>query len=379
LQSSNPPALEYDEESRRPPAAGAAKAAVSTAPTARFAAFAEAARESGFELFGVAPALPLEAFSFYGDWAEAGMAGPMGYLTDHRAALRHDPRLLLPSARSVLCLGKLYKTKDVSPAPGRGRISSYAWGTADYHDLVRRGLERLAALLTARWGEFEYRILVDTAPLLERAYARAAGLGWIGKNTCLINEPAGSWFFLGEILVSVEIPPATPPPERCGTCRRCIDACPTAALLPGPGAPGPDWQLDARLCISTLTIEQRGPIDENLRPLMADHLFGCDICQDVCPWNHRAPHSLEPGLQPANAAPALDDLAAMTREDFRTRFRQTPIWRAKYQGLLRNVAVAMGNSHNPAHRPGLERLAQNGDPNVEEHARWALRQLEEQP
>lgn len=352
---------------------------MSIAPTARAAAFAEAARECGFELSGIAPALPLDAFDFYREWAAAGMAGSMGYLTDHRAALRHDPRHLLPSARSVLCVGKLYKTQEITPAPGHGRISNYAWGTADYHDLVRHGLERLAALLLDRWGPFEYRICVDTAPLLERAYARAAGLGWIGKNTCLINEPAGSWFFLGEILVSVEIPPATPPPDRCGTCRRCIDACPTAALVPGPGAPGPAWQLDARLCISTLTIEQRGPIDENLRPLMADHLFGCDICQDVCPWNHRAPVSLEPGFQPANAAPALDELAAMTPEDFRARFRHTPVWRAKHEGLLRNAAVAMGNSRNPARRPALERLAETAGPNVEEHARWALRQLEQQP
>lgn len=379
MRSRNAPSLEYHEKSRPSPAADAAERPVPTAPTARADDIAQAARECGFELWGIAPALPLDDFSFYHDWAASGMAGPMGYLTDHRAALRQDPRHLLPSARSVLCVGKLYKTQEITPGPGHGRISSYAWGTEDYHDVLRRGLERMAALLKARWGEFEHRVCVDTAPLLERAYARAAGLGWIGKNTCLINEPAGSWFFLGELLVSVEIHPATPPPGRCGTCRRCIDACPTTALVPGPGAPGPDWQLDARLCISTLTIEQRGPIEEELRPLMGEHLFGCDICQDVCPWNRRAPVSLEPGFQPANAAPGLDELAAMTAEEFRARFRHTPVWRAKYQGLLRNVAVALGNARNPSCRPALERLAENGDAAVAEHARWALRQLEEQP
>jgi epoxyqueuosine reductase len=340
---------------------------------------AEAAREGGFELWGVAPALPLAEYAFYRQWTEAGMAGPMTYLTDHRGALRQSPHQLLPSARSVICVGKLYKTKDIDPPPGCGRISRYAWGAEDYHDLLLRGLERMLARLESRWGPFESRICADTAPLLERACARAAGLGWIGKNTCLINEPAGSWFFLGEALVSVELAPGTPPPDRCGSCRRCIDACPTQALVPGPGAPGPAWQLDARLCISTLTIEQRGPIQEELRPAMGAHLFGCDICQDVCPWNRRAPSTLEHGFWPVHAAPDLEELAAMTPEDFRDRFRRTPVWRARYQGFLRNAAVALGNSASPAARPALERLAACGDPVIEDHARWSLRRLELQP
>ncbi len=337
--------------------------------------FGVAARACGFELWGVARALPLAAYSFYKDWVGEGMAGPMGYLTDHRAGVRGDPRKLLETAKSVLCLGKLYNTKDMPTDSGRGRVSNYAWGSGDYHDVLRRDLELLVDLLHAAWGEFDARVCVDTAPLLERSYAREAGLGWIGRNTCLINEPLGSWFFLGEVLVSVELPAGAPPPDRCGTCRRCIDACPTAALVPGPGTPGPDWQLDARLCISTLTIEQRGPIEEDLRPAMGAHLFGCDICQEVCPWNRRAPSALDPEFQPLNAGLDLEELAGMTPDEFRARFRRTPVWRAKYQGMLRNVAVAMGNSGEARFRPALEKLAVNGDEVVEEHARWALARL----
>jgi epoxyqueuosine reductase len=341
------------------------------------AGFVREAHLAGFELAGIAPALPLEAFSFYQQWLSEGMAGSMGYLAGQHGAARRDPRRLLNSARSVLCVGNLYKTKDLPVPPGRGRISSYAWGTADYHDVVRAGLESLARRLTGLWGPFEYRICVDTAPLLERAYARAAGLGWIGKNTCLIHEPLGSWFFLGEMLVSLDLAPGSPPPDRCGTCRRCIDACPTQALVPGPGSPGPAWQLDARLCISTLTIEERGPVPEEKRAGTGTHLFGCDICQEVCPWNRRAPSSLEPGFQPAHAFPDLDEVAALTPEEFRARFRRTPVWRAKYRGLMRNAAIAMGNTRDPRHRASLEQLAGCGDALVEEHARWALERIEE--
>jgi epoxyqueuosine reductase len=419
--------------------------------------FVELAHACGFALAGVAPARPIEEFSFYRQWVAEGLAGPMGYLTDHRAAVRSDPRQLLASARSILCLGLLYNTavspgarpasehtdldaarakvaaRDVGqasacaglqprkvrrrpaeaglqpkvfPTPGpplssssldhrapaaplgsggidtpnscTGCVSRYAWGSGDYHEVLRNALEALAARLRAIWGEFEYRVCVDTAPLLERAYARAAGLGWIGRNTCLINEPLGSWFFLGEILISLALPAGSPPPDRCGTCTRCIDACPTQALIPAAGATGPEWQLDARLCISTLTIEQKGATSEATRAGTGQHLFGCDICQEVCPWNGHSPVTNEPAFQPLNAHLDLAEMATLTREQFRSQFRTTPIWRCKFQGWSRNVATAMGNSGDPRYTEPLSALAQSGDPGVAAHALWALQQVERQ-
>ncbi len=334
--------------------------------------FFDAARANGFHLSGIAPASPLADFPFYEQWVTDDMAGPMAYLADHRAALRRDPRTLLPSARSVLCLGLLYNT----PGPAEHSISRYAWGAADYHDTLRAALQTLADQLIAAWGPFEYRICVDTAPLLERSLARTAGLGWIGRNTCLINQPYGSWFFLGEILVSLDLPPDTPPPDRCGTCRACIDACPTEALV--PTADG-RYRLDSRLCISTWTIEQKGALAEEYRHQSGTHLFGCDVCQDVCPWNRRAPLTTEPGFQPIHANPSLAGLATLTPDDFRARFRHTPLWRTKHAGLLRNVATAMGNSADPGYLPDLQQLAAHPDPAVRDHAAWAIRRLEALP
>jgi epoxyqueuosine reductase len=230
------------------------------------------------------------------------MAGEMGYLTDRRAGLRDDPRHLLPSARSILCVGKLYN----GPQPYSTRfaggdlawISRYAWGE-DYHQVLRRGLARVVDGLRALSpSRFEWKICVDTAPLLERAYARHAGLGWIAKNTCLINQAMGSWFFLGELLLSLDLAPDQPPPDRCGTCTRCIDACPTEAIVPTGLADGPAWALDSRLCISYFTIELRGVAPVEARPAIGRHVFGCDICQDVCPWNRRAPATEEPAFAP---------------------------------------------------------------------------------
>jgi epoxyqueuosine reductase len=302
------------------------------------------ARECGFELVGVAPAEPTrqiaEDFGRYERWVDAGMAGEMRYLTDRRKDLRSDPRSLLASARSVICVGKLYNT---TPERKDSPISRYAWGSGDYHEILREGLERMVkSLMTI--APFEYKICVDTAPLLERTYARLAGLGWIGRNTCLINEPAGSWFFLGEILTSLELEPDFAPPGRCGSCTRCIDACPTQALVPDVLNPhGDSWTLDARRCISYLTIELRGPVPEELRTGVGGHLFGCDICQDVCPWNSRAPVSEEAGFAPREIPP-LQDLARMTEEQFREFARGTPLTRPKYAGFARNVATALENN-----------------------------------
>ena len=332
----------------------------------------ELARECGFELAGVAAAEPAADRTRYHDWVAAGQAGEMRYLTDRRAAVRDDPRNLLAAAKSVICVGKLYRTPWPLTTQWNdeecGWISRYAWGS-DYHQLVKSGLERLDARLRELAGAgLESRICVDTAPILERSYARLAGLGWIGKNTCLINQQRGSWFFLGELLVSLEIAPDAPPPDRCGTCTRCIDACPTAAIAPG-------GRLDAARCISYFTIELRGEIPREHRMGMGAHIFGCDICQDVCPWNRRAPITAEDAFGPRHFAPRLEEMAALGEPEFRAMFRGTPVTRARYSGFLRNVAVAMGNTESERFREPLEKLAASEDSLVSAHAQWALARL----
>ena len=331
----------------------------------------ELARECGFELAGVAAAVPLvEDSARYLDWVARGMAGAMGYLTDRRADVRTDPRKLLASARSIICVAKVYNASEARTAqvddPERGWISRYAWGE-DYHDVMRRDLERLAERLGP---DHEYKICVDTAPLLERSYARAAGLGWIGKNTCLINQQVGSWVFLGEIITSLAIAPDAPSPDRCGTCTRCIEACPTQAIAPN------GYEIDARRCIPYFTIELHGAAPEEMRPEIGQHIFGCDICQDVCPWNRVAPIAGDPAFEPRHFAPPLEELAALSEDEFRARFQGSPIYRAKYAGFLRNVAVAMGNSGLAQFREPLERLATHPNPMVAENARWALARLD---
>jgi epoxyqueuosine reductase len=338
------------------------------------------ARDCGFELAGVAPADPPEDFRRYESWVAQGFAGEMRYLTDRRAEVRRDVRALLPNARSVICVGKLYNQSSGPPAEGQAIISRYAWG-ADYHDVVQTGLERVANRLSEIAGDerdgFDYKICVDTAPILERTFARLAGLGWIGKNTCLINEPLGSWFFLGEIVTSLTIAADSPPPDRCGTCSKCIEACPTDAFVPPAhgAAPHSNWAIDSARCIAYFTIELRGAIPEEHRPAMGSHVFGCDICQDVCPWNSRAP--VTDAFQAEHAAPSLEECARLSGPEFRVMFRDSPMTRAKYAGFLRNVAVAMGNSGLARFRDPLGRLAEHADSMVAEHARWALAQLDQ--
>jgi epoxyqueuosine reductase len=322
------------------------------------------ATECGFELAGIAPADPPEDFARYEAWVAAGMAGAMGYLTDRRAEVRRDVNNLLPGAQSVICVGKLYN----QPRPeGTAIVSRYALGP-DYHDVMRESLEKMVA----RLGEierFESKICVDTAPLLERTFARLAGLGWIGKNTCLINEPLGSWFFLGEIVTTLEIEPDEPPGDRCGTCSRCIDACPTEAIV----RHGDSWRIDARMCIAYFTIELRGSIPEEHRASLGSHVFGCDICQDVCPWNWRAPQS--EAFPPVNPPLNLEECAHLSSVEFALMFKGSAMARPKYTGFLRNVAVAMGNSGLAKYREPLEHLAQHQDSTVREHARWAIETL----
>jgi epoxyqueuosine reductase len=335
------------------------------------------AAAEGFEVAGIAAALPSPDAPAYQDWAARGLAGRMTYLSDHRAAVRDDPRRLLEPARSLLCVGKVYNGPEpYSTAwqePELGWIARYAWGE-DYHTVLRDGLERVAQAFRA-YTPFEYRICVDTAPLLERSYARQAGLGWIGRNTCLINQQLGSWLFLGEMLLSLDLEPGMPPPDRCGSCRRCIDACPTRALVPINGR----WELDARLCIAYFTIELRDAIPEDQRDAMGHHVFGCDICQDVCPWNRKAAVHREPRFA-RQAPPAdLERLSLLSEGEFKALFRHTPVERARYRGFLRNVAVAMGNSGLAKFEAPLRRLADHADPLVAEHARWALHRLRQQP
>ena len=315
------------------------------------------AAKVGFQLAGVARADQPADFGRFHDWAERGLAGEMHYLTDHRGDVRSDPQNLLAGVRSVVCVGMHYGD-DLRTAG----IARYANGE-DYHPVIRRRLEELAARLL-EFADFEWRACVDTAPILERSFARRASLGWIGKNTCLINQEQGSYFLLGELLTTLEIEPDTPPPDRCGTCTRCIDGCPTAAIVPSPQG---GFELDARRCISYFTIELRGTIPEEHRGAIGHNVFGCDICQDVCPWNRREP-------PPANDV-SLEELAALTPEEFKVRYRQTAVSRTKYSGFLRNVAIAMGNSGNEQFCEPLERMAESADELVVEHAKWALARL----
>jgi epoxyqueuosine reductase len=261
--------------------------------------------------------------------------------------------------------------------PERGWISRYAWGSKDYHDALLPRLKQVeAAIQQVADGQgvtAETRSYVDTGPIVERVYARHAGIGWIGKNTCIINQKLGSWLFLGVILTSLDLAPDMPAPDRCGSCTRCIEACPTQAIV----APG---KLDARLCIAYLTIEKRGAIPEELRTGIGHHIFGCDICQDVCPWNNKAGSSPPTSLpefqpQPSLYHPELRRLAQMDEEAYRQTFRGSPIKRAKYSGLRRNLAIAMGNSGNQEFVADLKQLAADPDPVVAEHAAWALRKL----
>lgn len=358
------------------------------------------ARATGFDLCGVAPPGGFAELDKFPEWLARGYAGEMHYLDDSR---RRDPQLVLPGARSLIVTALNYNSpypystsldkaeKDEEP---RGWISRYAWGD-DYHHVLKRKLDDLVVDLREYCGEaFEARSYVDTGPILERVAAKYAGLGWLGKNTCLINQHLGSWLFLGVILVTLDLaptlaPPAAPPPDLCGSCTRCLQACPTQAF-PEP------YVLDARRCISYLTIELRGSIPEELREHMGDALLGCDICQDVCPWNRKAPHSDAPAFQPRSVAPndgnpsesaslfnpALEWVASLSPHEFNVIFRKSAAKRAKWRGMVRNACVAIGNSTPAANSKEhgqavaiLEKLAASDDAIISEHANWALKRL----
>jgi len=300
------------------------------------------ARELGFDLCGVAPAARFAELAFLREWLARGYAGEMAYMA-RSADRRADVRAVVPGARSVIVTGTLYNTvppytDDDVPADV-ARISRYAWGD-DYHDVLKDRLDTLVAWMRDQSPEaFEARVYVDTGPVQERVYAQYAGLGWIGKNTCLINPDLGSWLFLGEIICTLPLAPDAPGLEQCGACTRCLQACPTGALVDA-------GVLDATRCISYLTIELRGEIPEALRPAIGNHVYGCDICQEVCPYNQAAPVSDDPAWQPRSGLhrPRLVDLCRRSDDEWRALLAGSPMTRAKLTGLRRNIAVALANS-----------------------------------
>jgi epoxyqueuosine reductase len=355
------------------------------------------AKDAGFSAAGIAAVPEPGSAEDYAElklvepWIEAGRGGEMDYLKRRDEAgrlLRSSLRVAMPWARSVIVCAANYNSsapKSIDPAqPGDGWIARYAWTgesseessvrPSDYHKILLRRLKVVEAKLKESLGEFESRCYVDTGPVVERIYAKYAGIGWVGKNTCILNQKLGSWLFLGVIATSIELPSAAAaevPADRCGSCRRCIDACPTGALT----AP---YQMDAGLCIAYLTIEKRGEIPANLRPQIGRQVFGCDICQDVCPWNRKALIGNDPQLQARGELvnPALDWLAGLDDAGFARSFFGSPVKRAKPSGLRRNVAIAMGNSGMTGFLPKLRDWRESDDETVAEAAAWAIAQIE---
>jgi epoxyqueuosine reductase len=373
---------------------------------------AQRAKALGFDLCGVVRAEKFPELAQTEEWLARGYAGEMRYLADPR---RSDPAKAVPKMQSLIVCALHYNTGHLrsieAPSDGqepRGWISRYAWGR-DYHEVLSERLEELASALHQHFQEpFETRVYTDTGPLQERVLAKYAGLGWLGKNTLLLNRELGSWIFLGTILTTLELvptrPPETPPPDLCGNCRRCLDVCPTGALVE-------PYVMDARRCIAYLTIELRGSIPEEFRERIGRHVFGCDICQDVCPWNRRSPVTDEEGFQPrtfvwpkrnGNAGcetedqpatpiateqslllPRLEWLASLTPEEHRKVFRGSPVKRAKWNGLVRNACIALGNSTLDRSSPAYQRIARllkrlclSKDAVIAESAQWALSRIQ---
>ncbi|MSP36876.1 MAG: tRNA epoxyqueuosine(34) reductase QueG [Deltaproteobacteria bacterium] len=331
-----------------------------------------AAQQLGFELVGIsAVKAPLHEQSF-AQWLRDGFAGELGYMA-RTETLRRDPHELVPWAESVISVGLNYFTPPARPesvAGTAGWISRYAWGD-DYHELMQGKLQALLQSIEQHAGTpVQGRAFVDSGPVLERDHAGVAGLGWIGKNTQLISPKKGSWFFLGELFVDLPLVYDRPIRDRCGKCDLCLKACPTQAFV-GP------YILDARRCISYLTIELKGFMPRHLRPLVGNHIFGCDICQDVCPYNVKAEASAESafGPRPGLHAPQLTPLLSLSAAEFREKFRGSPILRAKRRGFLRNVAVALGNLKNRAAVPALIDALNDEEPLVRGHVAWALGEI----
>lgn len=327
----------------------------------------ERALALGFDRVAVGPADPPDHAAEFDAWLDAGYAGTMDYLERGRTE-RLDPRRLLPGARSVVAVALNYYQGEPPDGDAWAPVARYAWGR-DYHDIMPPRLQRLCEFIREAAGpSVRSRAAVDTSAVLERDLAARAGLGWVGKNTNLLHPELGSWFFIGIVLTTADLDGDEPLPDRCGTCRACLDVCPTEAFV----AP---YVLDARRCVSYLTIEHRGAIPEALREPMGKWVFGCDLCQTVCPWNRKAPVTSEAALMPEAEPLSLPSLLGMTQEEFRARFRGTPLTRPKRRGLLRNAAVALGNRKDPAAVPALTRALSDPESLVREHAAWALARI----
>ena len=325
-----------------------------------------AAQDLGFALCGFARASRARHADALDEWLANGNQATMDWLK-RTAEDRADPRRLLPGVRSVVVLATNYFHPDPTPDSGTGRIARYAWSN-DYHEVIRPRLETLAARMAESGGE--QRCFVDSGPVLERDWAAECGVSWHGKSTMGIHPELGTWFFLSVILTTLEFEPDSPLPDRCGRCMRCIDACPTQAIT----AP---YQLDARRCISFLTIENKGPIPEQFREAMGDRIFGCDDCLDACPWNRFARASRDAALQPRAdiLQKPLREFLALDDTQFKTLFRGSPILRAKRRGFLRNVCVALGNTGTADDLPALHQATQDPEPLIREHAAWAVEKI----
>lgn len=299
----------------------------------------EQAKSLGFDLVGITSAHPHSHRSFFNDWINKGYQGSMEWLVKGEEK-RNDPQKVLPGAKTIICCGlNYYRGKPFSvhsKKKGHGWISNYAWGE-DYHHVVLEKLKQLETFILDQIPNAQLKSYVDTGPLLERSYANSAGLGWVGKNTCLINKKIGSFFFLGEILTNLELEIDQPESDHCGKCTRCIDACPTDALN--------NYELNANQCISYLTIEHRGPINPFLQKKMGHHLVGCDVCQDVCPWNQGIPQSNEASFDPLpeNFHPSLQQIQELNKDQFFKQFKNSAVKRVKFKGLQRNVEIAVKN------------------------------------
>jgi len=344
------------------------------------------AKETGFDAVGIAP-IGLVPGDRLLDWLARGYHGRMAYLA-RNLEKRLDPSTILPGARSVVCCALCYPHTDSRSdfqgpravacdqsfvqegSSGTARVSHYARGE-DYHDVLSAKLEDILGFVRQLIPGVQGKTYVDTGPVMEKWWAAQAGIGWQGKHTNLLSRDLGSWFFLGELILDLDLEYDSPVPDYCGTCTRCIDACPTQAIV----AP---YVLDASRCVSYLTIELKEEMPEELRQPIGDMVFGCDICQQVCPWNSRAPEVDDDDFAPADdlAAPSLRDLARLTPEQFRERFRKSPISRPKWRGFMRNVAMALGNAGDPSAIPELEQLLDCEDEMVRDAAAWALGQIQ---